>query len=402
MSEVVTALAAYLAGLLGILAWNLALLRPRRRARIPDEALPFVSVLVPARDEEKNIAACLASLQAQDYPRFDIRVLDDCSADGTPAVVRGIAARDERVALLQGAPLPPGWVGKNHACHQLAEQARGEWLLFTDADTVHAPHALRAAMEEALDVRADLLTAVPRQRMDTAGEKLVIPLLHFVSLVLLPVHFTHRVRWTRFSIGIGQYMLFRREAYQRIGGHAALRSALVEDVWLARRVKAAGLRLRLRAATGDVTCRMYHGWREVWRGFSKNIYAGLGYSSVALAAVLGFLFLLFVAPPAALAAALLAGAPANVTLPLAVAAALPVLMRLVLALRFRLGIPSAFLHAAGMLLFIAIGVNSWRWMRRGGGAQWKGRRYSLPRCSPATDTPASTDVAALPMENRTP
>jgi chlorobactene glucosyltransferase len=381
------ALAAFIAGLLVILAWNLVLLRSRRIARIPDEALPFVSMLVPARDEEANIERCVASLQAQDYPRFDIHVLDDGSADGTAGIVERLAEHDGRVTLHRGAPLPAGWAGKNHACHQLSEHARGEWLLFTDADTVHAPHALRAAVEAAMTARADLLTQIPRQIMGSAGEKLVVPLLHFVSLVLLPVYFTHHARGGRYAIGVGQFLLFRRDAYRRIGGHAALRGALVEDVWLARRVKTEGLRLRLRAATGDVTCRMYRGWGEVWRGFSKNIYAGLGFSPVALAAAIAALFLLFVAPPICLAAALCAGASTALMLPLAAAVVLPIVMRLILALRFRLGIPSAFFHGVGVLLLIAIAVNSWRWMHRAGGAQWKGRTYTLSALSPsATET----------------
>ena len=366
-----------LAGLAVIVAWNLFIFRRRSHAPLDDQRLPSVSVLVPARNEERNIVACIESLLDQDYTASEVIVLDDDSEDGTHALLERIAIRDSRLRVLRGTELPDGWIGKNHACHQLSHAATGEWLLFTDADTVHDRHSIRAAVTIALAERADLLTLIPEQTMLTFSERLILPLLHFVSMTLLPFFFVEHSRRPSFAIGIGQFMLFRREAYDAIGGHAAVGNALVEDVWLARRIKAFGFRLVVRSGVGRVRCRMYRGLTEIWHGFSKNIFAGFNFSLPSMAGVMTMLFLLFVLPYAQLAWALLFGAVPGITELLAVQVVLILLIRISLSIPFRLGLWSSFLHPLGILFVIALAANSYRWLATAGGARWKGRAYRM-------------------------
>jgi chlorobactene glucosyltransferase len=366
---------AMLAGLFCIVVWNLVVLRSRTYPELRGAKAPRVSILVPARNEEHNIEACITSLLAQDYPDFEVIALDDESTDGTGVILDDIAACHDALRVLRGTGLPDGWIGKNHACHQLARVATGDWLLFTDADTVHAPHALRDSIRTAIAREADLLTLIPEQEMRRFAERLILPLLHFVSMTLLPFYLIEHSRRPSFAIGIGQFMLFRRAAYEAIGGHAAVRNALVEDVWLARLIKERGFNLRVISGIGAVRCRMYRSFAEIWRGFSKNIFAGFNFSLPSMAAVLLMLFLLFVMPYAHLAVALLTAQPTGLTALVALQVLLILGIRLLIGRAFALGVVTTILHPVGILCVIAIAVNSWRWIAWGGGAQWKGRTY---------------------------
>src|SRR4030042_1400096 len=208
--------------LLVIIATNLflnlrALRRPDRNSKTPEPA-PLVSVLNPARNEEENIETCLKSLQKQDYPNFEILVLDDNSKDRTAELVEGMAAKDDRIELIKGEPLPDGWSGKPFACYQLAEKARGSWLLFIDADTTHAPHMLRSTLALALELKLSLLSGFPRQMAESLPEKIAMPLMYFVIMSWLPLWWLQRSREPKPSLALGQLLLFPREDYWRIGG----------------------------------------------------------------------------------------------------------------------------------------------------------------------------------------
>ena len=279
------------------LNWRL-FVAPGPRRGGPGAPAPFVSVLVPARNEAHRIPPCLESLLAQDYPNYEVIVLDDHSQDDTAAVVLGQGlSREKRSArrLVEGLPLPAGWTGKAWACHQLAAAARGEYLLFTDADTVHAPGALGAFTQHALTTDAALLSAWPRQVTETWSERAVIPLVYVLLLGALPHYLLYRLQLrpehargvsgkTLETLGAanGQFLLFRRDAYEEIGGHAAVRDHLVEDVALGRLVAArtaAGLRLINCDGSRLVSCRMYTSFPEVWEGFTKNLRAAFAESS---------------------------------------------------------------------------------------------------------------------------
>ncbi len=381
-------LAGLLVGLAVVLA-NLACFDSLRPAAPPPAAeAPLVSILVPARNEVLNIGACARSLLAQDYPNCELLVLDDHSTDGTGEILRTLG---DPLRVIAAAPLPPGWTGKGWACHQLAAQARGEFLFFTDADTAHAPGTVSAAVAYARQHRADLVSAWPALLTVTWGERLIIPMIVFLGMVMYPhwllgflqnhPHLAARVpAWARRILGAanGQFMFFTRAAYDRIGGHAAVHDHLVEDVALGRAITARmgqGMRLFNCDALQFSTVRMYRSFAETWEGFTKNIRAAfeeslLGFLAIGALQIIGFL-LPFVF--AVLAPRPLVGAQIGVIY----------LIRILLTVRFRTSWLSCLLHPIAETLGLAIGLNSWRRSARGG-VSWKGRTYqvsSAPRAS---------------------
>ena len=356
------------------------------RAVAPPENGPLISVLVPARNEARNIEACVRSLLLQDYPHYELLVLDDHSEDSTAAIVEKLMAevRNPRVTarLLRGQPLPDGWCGKNWACHQLADAAKGEFLLFTDADTIHSPGTVSSAMDYACRNDASLLSSWPRLLTGTLGEKLIVPVIPLIGFGFCPLWLLRLVqrKGLRFdsrlaraiSASNGQFMFFKREAYERIGGHAAVRAHLVEDVALGREVAARmgeGMRLFNCDGVQFSTVRMYRSLGETWEGFTKNMRAVFEGQSVAFwlfgLAQWTCLFAPFV---------FIFTAPHPVWRIVAAQVAVIYLIRVLLALRFRTSWLGAFLHPIGMFLMMLIGLNSWR-RSIGSGVVWKGRTY---------------------------
>ena len=261
-----------------IILTNLAFY-PRLRPAPPQPAT--VSVLLPARNEAAVIGATVRRILESSTAIHELIVLDDNSTDGTGQLACEAAAGDRRLRVIAGAPLPAGWLGKNWACHQLAEAATGDLLLFTDADVTWNSGAIDGLVVLRERLNADLLSIWPTQETGSWGERLVIPLITFADWAYLPVIAVHHVTkptWAASTLAaaIGQCLLFTRDAYARSGGHAAVRASIIDDVALARRAKALGLRLRLGEGDGLITCRMYHNWPEVRDGFAKNILAGYG------------------------------------------------------------------------------------------------------------------------------
>lgn len=355
--------------------------------------LGFVSILIPARNEAAVIGETVRRMLAQTYPRFELIVLDDGSTDGTAEVARAAAAGDARVRVIAGEALPPGWAGKNWACHQLAQAAQGDWLLFTDADTIWAPDALAAVVAEAGRTRADLLTVWPTQITITWPERLVVPLMALVVIGYLPVFMVHYTPWSPFAAANGQCLLFRRRAYDAIGGHAALKGDVLEDVKFARRIKAHRLRLRMADGNGLVSCRMYRDWPGVRDGYAKNILSGYGGSLLFLALATIFHWLVFLWPWAAVGLQI-----ANCGLRIEDATfhilhstfhiphsrllalgwplllvVLGIALRAVTAWFTRQRVRDALLMPASVLLMTVIAAKSAYWQIRYGGPVWKGR-----------------------------
>lgn len=237
------------------------------------EVLPLISILIPARDEESDIVTCLESLRRQDYPKYEILVLDDSSSDSTAAVVEQIAAVDPRVRLLRGKPLPPGWAGKPFACHQLASEARGSWLLFTDADTIHAPAMLRSALAYAHNNRLALLSGFPLQHSVSPSERVVLPVMYFIILSWFPLWWLQGSAKPKPGLAIGQFVFVSARDYHEIGGHEAVRSRILEDVWLGFEMARHGKRQAAVDLSQMVACRMYEGRRDLWEGFTKWTYS---------------------------------------------------------------------------------------------------------------------------------
>ncbi|MEO7933740.1 MAG: glycosyltransferase [Chthoniobacterales bacterium] len=349
---------------------------------------PLVSILVPARNEEAGIARCLSSLQTQDYPNYEILLLDDQSSDRTAEIAGelGFIPGEGKCRILSGQPLPAGWVGKPWACHQLSQAARGEYLLFTDADTHHSPQALGAVMAEAFESKSDLLTLWPAQETKTWSEKLVIPILFVAAAGMLP-HWLLVIaqknssirqrlsarQWRMLGVANGQYVLFTRRAYDQIGGHEAVKNHMVEDVALGRLVASKtheGMILRNCDGGAVVSTRMYQSFDQLWEGFSKNawpIFEGdfrlfcIGNVGMILVFVGPFLFLPF----------------SSVSwLMLLFQIGLIAFIRIVITLRYQSSWHSAVLHPVAFLLATAISINSHRQNRKQG-LTWKGRTYQV-------------------------
>lgn len=384
------ALLAYLTGdaLVGVVAFRAVVLllvlgnaavlvRPaRRRGHAPT---PRVSLLVPARNEAANVVACVRSLLAQTYPDAEVIVLDDRSDDGTGALLAAERTRDARLLVRTGTEPPDGWTGKNWACQQLARAAGGEVLLFADADTVFTdPDAVGAIVAAMHAHRADLLSGLPRQALGTVGEALLVPLPYWSHLSFTPLVLGTRWRRPAFATAVGQLMAFRRAAYAAIGGHAAVRGEVVDDIALARRVAGAGRVARVMDATGVVRCRMYRGGREARAGFAKNLFAAFGYAILPYAFVWGWLGFVFVAP--VLLGALHLALPARVPVEpglLATTVALALAHWGTVYARLRLPVWPALLYPLTMLPFLGVALRSFvdGTLRR---ATWKGRRVARP------------------------
>lgn len=229
---------------------------PNGESHVPHPA-PFISVLVPARNEEKNMISCLQSLQKQDYQNFEVIVLDDNSSDNTSGIINEVARSDKRFRLITGEPLPQGWAGKSFACVQLAMQARGTWLLFTDADTIHEPSMLRTVLALALDLKPSLLSGFPRQLTTTIPQKVIVPVFNFIIMSWLPLWWFQHLKRSKPSLANGQFLLFPREEYWRVGGHEAVKSKILEDVWLGSELYRKGGNLISVDLSPVVSCHMY-------------------------------------------------------------------------------------------------------------------------------------------------
>ncbi len=240
----------------------------------PPLEAPSISVIVPARNEARNIRRCVEALLAQTYPNYELIVLDDRSTDETPLILNELAQRDSRLRVVAGADLPPGWAGKPHALFQAAKAARGEWLCFVDADTFVAPEALASVFAKAQETGADLFTIMTDQEMRTFWERVILPLVFTaLSVGFSPRRVNNPKR--KDAIANGQFIFIRRAVYEAVGGHEALKNSIVEDKDLAVLVKRSGYRLVVADGRQVAATRMYTSLPEMWEGWTKNIFLGL-------------------------------------------------------------------------------------------------------------------------------
>jgi chlorobactene glucosyltransferase len=340
-----------------------------RSAPLLKQEVP-VSVLIPARNEEKNIQRCIEALQQQDYSQLEILVLNDQSNDHTTNLVNQIAQNDERIRLIEGAPLPSGWIGKNWACHQLSQLAAGEIIIFTDADNYHAVNAVRLTVGWMQHYNLSMFSAFPQQLTLTFFEKLIVPvidLILYASLVLWLTYYTH---FPSLAAANGQWLAFKREDYQKIGGHQVVKHQIVEDVEFSRLVKRKGLKILTTAGTSVIFARMYSTFKEIWQGFSKNLFGLVSKNTIAFLTIqLGFLFV-HILPFVMIYMDKLHFLSLMAIL-------LIFCLRFILAFRYKNPvIISILLHPVSILLIILIGLNS-LYQAKFGQINWKGRKIIL-------------------------
>ncbi|MEJ1978416.1 MAG: glycosyltransferase, partial [Acetobacteraceae bacterium] len=343
--------------------WNLALYRTPAPAMTP----PPLSVLIPARNEERNIAAAVASVLASEGVALELIVLDDGSTDRTSAILRDIP--DPRLRVAGGGMLPPGWSGKQHACAMLAKLARHEMFVFMDADVRLAPDALSRMAGFMERHPVGLASGFPLQVVRTWSEQLLLPLIHVLLLGFLPIAVMQRSAAVGLGAGCGQLFIARRAEYERAGGHGAIRASMHDGLTLPRAFRRAGSMTGLFDASRFATCRMYERVADLWEGLGKNATEGMA-TPAALP-----LWTVLLLGGQVLPVVLMLAAPSTVAL---LALVLSIGLRLILAARFRQPEGSALLHPVGVLALLVVQWAALLRVARGRPATWRGRAYPAP------------------------
>jgi len=362
------AIVAFVLALLPFLMY----LRNLREFRRPEPAageVPHLSVLIPARNEEGGIAACVEAVLVSRAVTLEVIVLDDGSTDRTAEIVREIAARDPRVRLELAPPLPPGWAGKQHACYALSQLAKSDTIVFLDADVRLGDTALSRMHGFRLTSGAALVSGFPRQEAKTILELHIVPLINWLLLSYLPIHRMRTSLQPGLGAGCGQWFLTTREAYRKVGGHEAVKESFHDGITLPRAYRAVGLKTDFCDATHDAKCRMYRTAGQVWNGFAKNAREGMA-GSVQIWIWTLLLFGGHVLPFALLP---FFDRLNDLSWLLPPACAMSMIPRIDAAFRFRQPLFGVLLHPAAVvgLLSIQWCAAAWAWL--GTPAGWKGR-----------------------------
>jgi chlorobactene glucosyltransferase len=343
---------------------------------------PLISVLIPARDEAERIGACLAGLAGQSYRNFELLVVDDHSSDATAAIVRSYTAQMPTLDVLPSIALPAGWAGKCWACWQAAGSARGDWLLFLDADVMPRPELLAALVAHAESRSLDLLTLMPFQQLGSLAERVIMPAFFALLYDLYPLDQVSDPR-SPIAFANGPCLLIRRKVYFATGGHQAVRASILEDTELGRIVKAAGYRLEATLAPDLIAARMYAGWASLAEGLGKNAVAGYR-SGGTRSGWVGARLALVAFLPCYL---LLAGAVLALARPGSVIGAVLLLHGALLAAlalvcwgwlarrRYRLAPWWGALFPLGLAIYFWLAARALLRLRSGRGVVWKGRTF---------------------------
>jgi len=340
--------------------------------------VPPVSIILPVRNQARTVGDCIKSLVGLEYPNKEIIVVDGGSTDGTVELVRTF---DQHIAIVHEDPLPAGWVGKNWACHLGYKKSRGELLLFTDGDSVHATDSLARSVNYLQSENADLVTLAPGTILRSFWERLLQPPIFLLIMILVGGKLVNDDNRQN-AIGNGQYMLFRREAYDKIGGHNAVRDKIIEDYSLGRLLKRAGMRLRFVTASDALGVRMYASLGEIWRGWRKNFYTVSETHLLPRAVTRIFLMFTFlVLPFAVLGYGILLAAATPLNAYLIAGLFMSGLLWLgIVMLDNSIGVSSlyALLFPLAIIVYIFIGIDSTVRGSLGFGFSWKGRVYGKP------------------------
>jgi chlorobactene glucosyltransferase len=352
---------------------------------------PFVSVIVPTRNEERSIARCLESLLRQGYADYEVVVVDDESGDATAGIVAALAAHEPRLRLVSGVPLPDTWLGKPHALSQGAAVARGEILILTDADTVHSRESISWAVTNLQDHQADILSGYLRQEYGSLGESIVVPTM-YAMMLLVPLFLLPRTKSPGLAFAIGQFVAVRREALTAVGGFEAIKDSIVDDMSMATRMKESGYRNVFLDAKRVAACRLYSGYRDAFRGIERSIYSAVGGRPLTVLAISAIVLGLIVGPALWALVSI-----ARIEIPGALVAVSVVLFAVQWALVvWDRNVPfSAFvLYPLVFLNLIVILAASMLDTGFGPGVDWKGRMVRLPRSSSAASEARRADLAS--------
>ncbi|MFS0654477.1 glycosyltransferase [Bacillus sp. 179-C3.3 HS] len=354
--------------------WNVKQFPALKPVSFPSAEPISLSILIPARNEEKRIEACLQSIVDQSFHPKELIVLDDHSTDQTRTVVERFAKRYPWIRIVSGKALPDGWLGKSYACSQLAEEASGDWLLFLDADVRFKKGAIEAVYDAMCSQQTGMISGFPQQKTGTFLEHLVVPMMMFTIGCHLPVKWVRTSKNPAFAAAHGGFIAMAKDCYAAIGGHEAIKDSLVDDMALARRVKEKGYPFTLARIHPFVFMRMYDNGREVWEGYRKNMFPGVNRNIALLSGVFCFYTLLYVLPIICFVIALIQFNVMNLSLAI-VCYALGVSIKAVIDRENGRTVAMSFLLPVSIVVLIAIGLASMKIGLKKEGYVWKGRRY---------------------------
>lgn len=342
------------------------------------DTLPSVSVLIPTRNEAKNVGACLRGALTQDHPKYEVILVDDSSTDATVQIAQNVAANNQRLRVFRGRPVAPHWFGKTYAQYQAAQVSRGQYLLFLDADVVLDRRALSYMVTAAKKAGAGILSILPLQVKEGFWEGLLGPFKYFHLFLFFP---TYAMDWPWEAMAAyanGQCMLVERNAYVKIGGHSNASETLREGPDMARLLKRRGGKIRLMSGAGIAKARLYGGPPELWNGFTRFLYT-MSHRTVAVAMLMILAYaLLFVLPVIKVVLALATGATvATVGLPLA-QVGLGMVMLMAATGRFGLALSEVIFFPLGAAVWIGMIGKAISVSMTKQGVQWKGRAIHLP------------------------
>jgi len=344
-----------------------------KKIKINLQSYPKVTILIPARNEENNIKKVIESSLKQNYPSFEVIVLDDNSTDKTYEIARNYEATNSNFKIIKGDKLPDGWFGKNWACYQLANNASGETLIFTDADNFFENDAVIKTVSILKQYDLDMFSVFPQQITTTFWEKLIIPIIDLIVYSGLILKTSYYFPFSLFAAANGQWIAFKKSSYEELGGHSSVKNQIVEDVALARFFKKNKKKILVGAGTGVIYGKMYDNFKQIWSGLSKNLFGLTDFKTIPFFIILILMLLVCVVPY------FLLFTLTNYFILILFIIILNIIWRVLLAINFKHNILySTLLHPISILLITIIGINSFL-KSKFGVLSWKEREIILKK-----------------------
>ena len=357
---------------------NLKLIKSLRKGRKKFKNPPLVSVLIPARDESDNIEKCITSLANQDYPNYELIVLDDNSSDDTLIKLKKLKEKFPKLQYISGKPLPAEWTGKNFACYTLSQYAKGQWLLFTDADTVHRKQSISRAVSSAIRHKAMLLSVIPDITIETFAEHIFVPIIYFGLLTFLPLRLVNSSRFSKVVIAMGPFMLINADFYRKIGGHKKIKGEILDDFRLAREVKKNGGKQLFMNGKETVRVRFYKNFAAFWNGFSKNSFGAFDNSPLVFLPFIAVCICTYLTPYIAFTHEII---NSKFELLVFFQVILITLHSIFILFKFRINRLHIIFTPLSIALWILVALNSMRLTLLDRTLVWKDRIYSLKKSS---------------------